>query len=75
KTKENTKMANIQIFEINEDGELLVNDPALAGALQELTTEELKMINGGKGQSNVNCGILCINNCSTPPETIKPPVG
>ncbi|MFM6224363.1 MAG: hypothetical protein ACKPDM_29085 [Dolichospermum sp.] len=60
-------MANIQIFEINEDGELLVNDPALAGALQELTTEELKMINGGKGQidTNTNCGTLCVNNCST----------
>jgi hypothetical protein len=40
-------MANIQIFEINEDGELLVNDPALAGALQELKPEELNMITGG----------------------------
>lgn len=39
-------MANIQIFEINEDGELLVNDPALAGVLQELTPEELKIIGG-----------------------------
>ena len=41
-------MANIQIFEINEDGELLVNDPALAGVLQELKPEELNMIVGGK---------------------------
>ncbi|MFM6784782.1 MAG: hypothetical protein ACKPKU_27275, partial [Dolichospermum sp.] len=74
KTKENTKMANIQIFEINEDGELLVNDPALAGALQELTPEELKITGGTK--NNGNCGI-CINNgiCIKPPETIKPPVG
>ncbi|MFM9158180.1 MAG: type A2 lantipeptide [Dolichospermum sp.] len=50
-------MANIQIFEINEDGELLVNDPALAGALQELTPEELK-ITGGRGgvTNNCNCG-------------------
>ena len=47
-------MANIQIFEINEDGELLVNDPALAGALQELTPEELKII-GGCTTVNVNC--------------------
>ena len=47
-------MANIQIFEINEDGELLVNDPALAGALQELKPEELNMITGGKDTTN-NC--------------------
>ena len=40
-------MAKIQIFEINEDGELLVNDPELAGALQELKPEELNMIVGG----------------------------
>lgn len=53
-------MANIQIFEINEDGELLVNDPALAGALQELTPEELK-ITGGRA-SNTNY-FICINNC------------
>lgn len=49
-------MANIQIFEINEDGELLVNDPALAGALQELTPEELK-ITGGDGVTNEFCPI------------------
>jgi hypothetical protein len=42
-------MAKIQIFEINEDGELLVNDPALAGVLQELKPEELNMITGGRG--------------------------
>jgi hypothetical protein len=58
-------MANIQIFEINEDGELLVNDPALAGALQELKPEELNMIvAGGKDIVVVNkvkqCG--CIVN-------------
>ncbi|MFM5887638.1 MAG: hypothetical protein ACKOQS_05000 [Dolichospermum sp.] len=67
-------MANIQIFEINEDGELLVNDPALAGALQELTPEELNMITGGKGYCGINCtnyGFCII----TPPVTIKPPVG
>ncbi|MFN6155935.1 MAG: hypothetical protein ACK4YK_15590 [Dolichospermum sp.] len=47
-------MANIQIFEINEDGELLVNDPALAGALQELKPEELNMITGGKAPTITN---------------------
>jgi hypothetical protein len=56
-------MANIQIFEINEDGELLVNDPALAGALQELTPEELR-ITGGlalySGNNCVNTGI-CVS--------------
>ncbi|MFM5888041.1 MAG: hypothetical protein ACKOQS_07095, partial [Dolichospermum sp.] len=67
KTKENTKMANIQIFEINEDGELLVNDPALAGALQELTTEELKMINGGDGVTNEFCPI---KNFQCPPKEV-----
>jgi hypothetical protein len=41
-------MANIQIFEINEDGELLVNDPELAGVLQELKPEEINIIVGGK---------------------------
>jgi hypothetical protein len=56
-------MANIQIFEINEDGELLVNDPALAGALQELKPEELNMIvAGGKDIVVVNqvkqCGCI-----------------
>lgn len=39
-------MANIKIFEINEDGELIVNDPELADALQELTPQELE-IRGG----------------------------
>ncbi|MFM5946119.1 MAG: hypothetical protein ACKO9G_22620 [Dolichospermum sp.] len=64
-------MANIQIFEINEDGELLVNDPALAGALQELTPEELNMITGGKSYID----IFCINFfCKKPPVTINPPV-
>lgn len=48
-------MANIQIFEINEDGELLVNDPALAGALQELKPEELNMITGGRASVNIIC--------------------
>ena len=56
-------MANIQIFEINEDGELLVNDPALAGALQELKPEELNMIVGGLKESNTNCR-GCTNNCT-----------
>ena len=49
-------MANIQIFEINEDGELLVNDPALAGVLQELKPEELNMITGGR-RFNLICFI------------------
>ena len=44
-------MAKIQIFEINEDGELLVNDPELAGVLQELKPEELKITGG----ANVGC--------------------
>ncbi|MFM6248387.1 MAG: hypothetical protein ACKPEQ_04410 [Dolichospermum sp.] len=57
-------MANIQIFEINEDGELLVNDPALAGALQELTPEELKITGG-------DTNTCTINYCNTiPPITI-----
>jgi hypothetical protein len=56
-------MANIQIFEINEEGELLVNDPALAGALQELKPEELNMITGGKDKKN-NC-TYTINNYAT----------
>jgi hypothetical protein len=50
-------MAKIQIFEINEDGELLVNDPELAGALQELKPEELK-ITGGCVTNNCNCTII-----------------
>ncbi|MBD2268216.1 hypothetical protein H6F62_05315 [Anabaena sp. FACHB-1391] len=62
-------MANIQIFEINEDGELLVNDPALAGALQELTPEELNMITGGRGVNIGKCDSgssgLNIGNCTT----------
>jgi len=52
-------MANIQIFEINEDGELLVNDPALAGALQELESEELNMIVGGTRGGGFN--LICFN--------------
>jgi hypothetical protein len=52
-------MANIQIFEINEDGELLVNDPALAGALQELKPEELNMITGGRSRGGFN--LICFN--------------
>jgi hypothetical protein len=64
-------MANIQIFEINEDGELLVNDPALAGALQELTPEELNMITGGKGLNIGKCDSgssgVNIGNCTTKP--------
>jgi len=58
-------MANIQIFEINEDGELLVNDPELAGALQELKPEELNMIVGGainKGCGATNNGCLVTNS-------------
>ncbi|MFM5892738.1 MAG: hypothetical protein ACKPFD_04725 [Dolichospermum sp.] len=47
-------MANIQIFEINEDGELLVNDPALAGALQELKPEELKITGGDTNNCTIN---------------------
>jgi len=62
-------MANIQIFEINEDGELLVNDPALAGALQELKPEELNMITGGRGFNIGRCdsGSRGVNfgNCTT----------
>ena len=62
-------MANIQIFEINEDGELLVNDPELAGALQELTPEELNMITGGKGLNIGKCDSgssgVNIGNCTT----------
>lgn len=64
-------MANIQIFEINEDGELLVNDPALAGALQELKPEELNMITGGKGLNIGKCDSgssgVNIGNCTTKP--------
>lgn len=52
-------MANIQIFEINEDGELLVNDPELAGALQELKPEELKITGGRRSvTNNCNCKIV-----------------
>lgn len=46
-------MANIKIFEINEDGELILNDPELANALQDLKPQELK-IRGGF--SNTFCG-------------------
>ncbi|MDB9456454.1 type A2 lantipeptide [Dolichospermum circinale] len=51
-------MAKIQIFEINENGELLVNDPELAGVLQELKPEELK-ITGGCVHHNhaAGCGV------------------
>jgi len=52
-------MANIQIFEINEDGELLVNDPELAGVLEELKPEELSLIGG----TTINPGCT-INNHS-----------
>ena len=48
-------MAKIQIFEINENGELLVNDPELAGVLQELKPEELNMIVGGGITVNFIC--------------------
>ena len=48
-------MAKIQIFEINENGELLINDPELAGALQELKPEELNMIVGGGNTFNFIC--------------------
>ncbi|MFM6248748.1 MAG: hypothetical protein ACKPKP_04795 [Dolichospermum sp.] len=61
-------MANIQIFEINEDGELLVNDPALAGALQELKPEELKITGGGDGVTNY----CTIENFQCPPKKVIP---
>ena len=55
-------MANIQIFEINEDGELLVNDPALAGALQELTPEELKITGGRASYGGFGCiNVICFS--------------
>ncbi len=63
-------MANIQIFEINEDGELLVNDPALAGVLEELKPEELNMIVGGKW-----AGFFCFNSngkCELPAQKLPP---
>jgi hypothetical protein len=62
-------MANIQIFEINEDGELLVNDPALAGALQELKPEELNMITGGKAPTNGYCPTVnTVKGCGVRPK-------
>ena len=69
-------MAKIQIFEINEDGELLVNDPELAGALQELKPEELNMITGGRGFNIGKCSPdstgFNIGNCTvTKTETVK----
>ncbi|MDB9540337.1 hypothetical protein [Anabaenopsis arnoldii] len=53
-------MANIKIFEINEDGELIVNDPELADALQELTPQELEIRGGLRGNGNCQC---INNNC------------
>lgn len=42
---------------INEDGELVVNDPQLEQALDELTPEELEEIDGGTITVNVyRCG-------------------
>ncbi|MBH8563496.1 type A2 lantipeptide [Nostoc sp. CENA67] len=38
---------NSEQIGINENGELVVNDPQLEQALQELTTEELEEIAGG----------------------------
>lgn len=57
-------MANIRIFEINEDGELMVNDPELANALQELTPQELELRGGltaSRGNKNCPCTnyVLC----------------
>jgi Type-A lantibiotic len=40
---------------INEQGEVIINDPGLASAVQELSDEELDEIAGG-GNSGCNTG-------------------
>ena len=41
---------------INEQGEVIVNDPELANAVQELSDEELDAIAGG---NNTGCNTGC----------------
>jgi hypothetical protein len=45
-----------QDFELNENGELVVKNPELARALEELSPEELDEIAGG-----LNFGCLVVN--------------
>nr|AVH79643.1 hypothetical protein [Nostoc sp. PCC 8009] len=40
---------NSEQIGINENGELVINDPQLEQALQELSPEELDEISGGRG--------------------------
>jgi hypothetical protein len=51
-------------FELNESGELVVKNPELAKALEELNSEELDAIAGGKNaalspDSNGTCNTQC----------------
>lgn len=46
---------------INENGEVVITDPKLAGSLQELSPEELDAIAGGMADSNYRCNVT--NNC------------
>ncbi|MBH8563497.1 type A2 lantipeptide [Nostoc sp. CENA67] len=49
---------NSEQIEINENGELVINEPQLEQALQELSPEELEEIAGGlrANASNGACG-------------------
>jgi hypothetical protein len=55
-------------FELNESGELVIKNPELAQALEELSSEELDAIAGGRlaaDDSNGTCNIQCGRKAAT----------
>ncbi|MBD2342608.1 type A2 lantipeptide [Anabaena subtropica] len=60
-SNENLEQDNNEKIQINENGELVIKDPQLADALQELSPEELEAIAGGNANyvacgANYQCG-------------------
>ena len=53
---ENEKQQVNDAISINENGEVVIKDPKLAQALQELTPEELDIVAGGLTDAN---GVQC----------------
>jgi hypothetical protein len=55
---------NSERISVNEKGEVLINDPELAAAVQELSDDELDAIAGGLRGDNAggNCGGQCGQN-------------
>lgn len=60
----NPQKANAAV-EINENGEIVIKDPELAQALQELTPEELEVVVGGLQEDMIDeSGIGCNCGCT-----------